>query len=58
MGKEGRLDAIGCPDEQDLGIQMPRRGDRAVHHRVGRVIAAHRVNRNADHCGLWTLFFV
>ena len=50
--KEGRLDAIRRSDEQDLGIQMPRRGDGAVHHRVGRVIAAHRVNRNANHCGV------
>ena len=49
MGKEGGLDTIGRSDQKDLGIQMPRRGDRAVNHRVGRAIAAHRVNSDADH---------
>ncbi len=51
--KQCRFHAIGRADEQDLsGIQVPRRGDGAVHHRVGRVIAAHGVDRNADHCGV------
>ena len=49
VGKECRLDAIGRSDEKDLGIQMPRRGYRAVNHRVGRTIAAHRVNGYPDH---------
>ena len=49
MGKERRLDAIDRSHQQDLGIQMPRRGNRAVNHRVGRAIAAHRVNSDADH---------
>jgi hypothetical protein len=49
MGNERRLDAIGRANQQDLGIQMPRRGYRAVNHRVGRAIAAHRVNGYPDH---------
>ena len=49
MGNERRLDAIGRSNQQDLGIQMPRCGYRAVNHRVGRAIAAHRVNSDADH---------
>jgi hypothetical protein len=56
MGNEGGLDAIGRSDEKDLGIQMPRRGHRAVNHRIGRAIAAHRVNSDADHD--LRLFFV
>ena len=49
MRHEGRLDTIGRADEKNLGIEMPRRGDSAVNHRVGRAIAAHRVNSDADH---------
>jgi hypothetical protein len=49
MGKERRIDTIGRSNQQDLGIQMPRCGYRAVNHRVGRAIAAHRVNGYPNH---------
>jgi len=49
MRVERLLDPGGDADECNLDVEMARGSDRAVHDRRRRMVAAHRVNGDADH---------
>jgi hypothetical protein len=46
---QSRLHAIAGSYEKNLGVEMPCSSDGAVNDGVGRMIAAHGVDRDPDH---------
>ena len=47
MARQFGVDGVGAADERDRDARVPGRGQRAVHDRTRRVVAAHGVDGDA-----------